>query len=289
MTDPARRDPLLGEPRGGVDAATITDASASAATSTDASASAAAANAVLARPDRSRPEPLWHQIVQTLRATIEEGIWSPGEQLPGETQLCEMLGVSRITVRRATAELEALGLIRREQGRGTFVRSSRLVAGSDRVTSFSSDMRTLGLVPGSRLLDSRRIVADARTLSALELREGSEVLVLERLRTGDGQPVGIQTTHLVGALVPGLDPAEIGDGSLYELLATRFGLVADLATEVYRIGTASAEDAERLALREGDPVFVVIRIASQGGRPFEFTTSHMRADRFEIRTSIGQR
>jgi GntR family transcriptional regulator len=244
---------------------------------------------LLVRPDRSRPEPLWHQAVQTLSATIEEGIWSPGEQLPGEQQLCEMLGVSRITVRHALRELEARGLILREQGRGTFVRSSRLVAGSDRVTSFSGDMRTLGLTPGSRLLDGRRVLADARTASALELREPGEVLVLERLRTGDGEPVGIQTTHLRGELVPGLDPRDIGDGSLYELLAERFGLVADLASEVYRVGTATAEDADRLAIAEGSPVFVVIRIASANGRPFEFTTSRMRADRFEIRTAIGGR
>ncbi|PJI51733.1 hypothetical protein CTI14_54570, partial [Methylobacterium radiotolerans] len=45
----------------------------------------------------------------------------PDEKLPSEPELCERFGVSRITVRRAVADLEGLGIVRRQQGRGTFV------------------------------------------------------------------------------------------------------------------------------------------------------------------------
>lgn len=52
---------------------------------------------------------------------IKRNSLSPGDRLPTEPQLTEMLGVSRITVRRAVSELEARGLLKKVQGSGTFL------------------------------------------------------------------------------------------------------------------------------------------------------------------------
>jgi GntR family transcriptional regulator len=240
----------------------------------------------LNRPDRSRPEPLWHQVAQTLSATIEEGIWSPGDQLPGEERLCEMLGVSRITIRHALRKLEDQGVVRKEHGRGTFVRSSRLVGGAQAVTSFSREMAELGRTPGSVLLDIEVVLSDARTTSALELSEPQPVLRIRRLRTGDGEPIGIQTAHLLRDVVPDLEGHELAHRSLYDLLRERYGVVPTAAHEVYRVGTATPEEAAILEIEPGTPVFVVLRVANSESGPFEFTTSTMRADRYEIRTTL---
>lgn len=242
----------------------------------------------LGRADRSRPEPLWHQVSQTLSASIEQGIWSPGDQLPTESELCELLGVSRITIRHAIRKLEEQGLVRKEHGRGTFVRASRLAGGAESVTSFSREMVALGRTPGSVLLGAEVVPADAITASALGVPEGSEVLRIRRLRTGDGLPIGIQTAHLLRVFVPDFDGTEVADRSLYDLLQERFGLVAVEANEVYRVGTASPDEADILGVEAGAPVFTVLRVArSEQGR-FEFTTSTMRGDRYEIRSTLRQ-
>lgn len=47
----------------------------------------------LQKPDRRRPEPLWHQAEMALRGLIEGGEWSAGSQLPNEDRLGEMLGI----------------------------------------------------------------------------------------------------------------------------------------------------------------------------------------------------
>ena len=107
--------------------------------------------------DRRRPEPLWHQAERAIRARIEAGEWPAGSQIPAEDRLCEWLGVSRITVRHALRNLEALGLLRREHGRGTFVRSATVVAGARGLTSFSDEMAALGLAVGSRRSEERRV------------------------------------------------------------------------------------------------------------------------------------
>ena len=74
---------------------------------------------------------------------------------PNEAKLGEMLGVSRITMRHALRNMEEWGLLRREQGRGTFVRSSTVIAGVRGPTSLTQEMADRGLAIGSRNLSSR--------------------------------------------------------------------------------------------------------------------------------------
>jgi len=238
------------------------------------------------RADRSRPEPLWHQAEQALRALIADGTWPDGTQLPNEGKLSEMLGVSRITIRHALRNIEESGLLRREHGRGTFVRTSTVTAGVRGLTSFTQEMADRGLVVGSRVLEMVELPATPEVASALEIAEGDKVVKVRRLRAGNNQPIGIQTAFLPATRVPGF--LDIGQPvpSLYELLRARFGITPQVAREIYRVGTVSAADAALLDVEAGSPAFVVQRITSDARGPFEYTVSIMRGDRYEIRSRL---
>lgn len=71
--------------------------------------------------DRTSFIPLHAQLKTALRRKILDGSLVPTAALPSESALCRTYGVSRITVRRALAGLEAEGLVRRAAGRGTYV------------------------------------------------------------------------------------------------------------------------------------------------------------------------
>lgn len=240
----------------------------------------------LRRPDRSRPEPLWHQAEEALREMILRGEWKDGDQLPNETRLTDLLGVSRITLRHALRRLEESGLLRREHGRGTFVRRSTIVAGVRGLTSFTEEMRSLGASPTTRFSRAVEDKADEEVAAALGLEPGDPVVRLRRLRLGDGQPVGVQTAFLPLARVPGFLPLEGELGSLYALLRDRWGIVAREAEELYRVGTVAPEDAEDLGIPPGSPAFEVRRRTSDAQGPFEYVQSTMRADRYEIRSKL---
>lgn len=239
-----------------------------------------------AKPNRRRPEPLWHQAEQAIRAMIVSGEWAAGAQIPNEERLCAMLGVSRITVRHALRNLEDSGLLSREHGRGTFVRSATVVAGVRGLTSFSQEMANLGLEVGSRVLDIRVAPADADTAAALEMEEGVPVVQLRRLRLGNGLPIGIQTAHLPESRVPDFLDTAAELRSLYDTLKRRYGIAPIEAREVYRIGAVREEEADLLQLPAGSPAFVVERVTFDGRGPFEFTVSTMRGDRYEIRSIL---
>src|SRR4051812_24222717 len=242
--------------------------------------------ATLARPDRQRPEPLWHQVEQSVRAAIDGGSWRSGARIPGEDELTKVLGVSRITVRHALSNLQSAGVLRREHGRGTFVRSARLVADTRALMSFSQEMAALGLDTGTRVLDVSWDTASDRVAEALEVAETTAVVRVRRLRFGGGQAIGVQTAHLGGDRVDGLSSVNIGDGSLYQLLRDRYALYPVLAQELYRVGVAGTAEAELLGIAAGDAVFVVERITSDERGPFEYTTSTMHGDRYEIRSTL---
>src|SRR4030095_6758641 len=95
---------------------------------------------VLPPLDESSAQPLYQQLQRALRGAIENGIIGPDVPLPPSRAPAKMLGVSRITVRKAIDELVEDGLLIRKQGSGTFV-SNRVEKNFAKLTSFSEDMR----------------------------------------------------------------------------------------------------------------------------------------------------
>lgn len=79
-------------------------------------------NRALLKPIAAKPgEPLYVTVREVMRGHVNEGLFVPGQQLPSTKQLSESLDVSLVTVHRALRELVAGGVLRRGQGRGTFV------------------------------------------------------------------------------------------------------------------------------------------------------------------------
>src|SRR6185369_2216490 len=74
------------------------------------------------KPARAKSQTLTEVAEQEIRTAIADGVYRPGAQLPAESELVQMLGVSRTVVREALRLLEDDGLITRRHGIGTFVR-----------------------------------------------------------------------------------------------------------------------------------------------------------------------
>lgn len=75
--------------------------------------------------------PKYQVVFDALRADIESGRLPAGGRVPSEADLVTRFGASRITVGRAVRDLQALGLVERRVGSGTYVRRPALAAGSD--------------------------------------------------------------------------------------------------------------------------------------------------------------
>jgi GntR family phosphonate transport system transcriptional regulator len=142
---------------------------------------------------------LWRQIVGTLQADIASGTHKPGTRLPTEAELSAQFGVNRHTVRRALEELSRDGLVRVEQGRGSFVAEDVLDYTVGARTRFSEWIQKHNKEPSGIVRQLREIPADQRIAAGLAVRAGSRVVLLERLGFADDRPVSL-TRHYFPAL-----------------------------------------------------------------------------------------
>ena len=124
---------------------------------------------------------MWRQIVARLQGDIATGGLKPGTQLPTEAGVSAQFGVNRHTVRRALEELSRDGLVRVEQGRGSFVAEDVLDYNVEARTRFSEWIRKHNKEPSGIVRQLREITADQRVTAGLGVRSGSRVVVLERL------------------------------------------------------------------------------------------------------------
>lgn len=227
--------------------------------------------------------PLYHQLKASLMRDIDAGRWRPGEQLPTEDALMERFQVSKITVRQALRDLQQLGYIRREQGRGTFVQGPPLEEGPRDLKSFTAEMQGHGLTATSRVLEQGLIDAPGDIASCLDIGEGEPVFRLQRLRFADGEPMGLQTAYVPAKLVPGIERLSFADASLYDILAARFSLYPASARETHKAVAVPEDAAPLLRVPAGSPALAAERLTSLAdGRPLECVHSIMRGDRYKV-------
>lgn len=239
--------------------------------------------------DKGLPIPLYHQLKTILLNKIEEGEWKPEEQLPTESELANQFNVSKITVRQALKEIADLGIVRREQGRGTFVEKPKVQQGPRALTGFTDEMRRHGLPAASKVLEKSIMEATPELAEALQVPVGSRLFVLKRLRLAEGEPMGIQTAHLPMELVPGLMDEPFENISLYALLQSKYGLRAANARETHFAVLVEPDQADLLGAPAGSPALAAERVTFlPGGRPLELVHSIMRGDRYKIVLDLVQ-
>ncbi len=134
---------------------------------------------------------VWKRIETALRQEIETGALAAGSRMPTEAQLATRFSVNRHTIRRAIEALSRAGLVRVEQGRGSFVAEELLDYAVGPRTRFSEWIRRHSKEPSGQNVDLRLVGADAATASGLGVAVGSDVVILERLGFADGRPVSL--------------------------------------------------------------------------------------------------
>jgi len=237
--------------------------------------------------DKSQGLPLYLQLKTVLLDRIRQGHWKANDRLPSEDELGVEFGVSKVTVRQAVRDLAQAGLVRREQGRGTFVADTQIRFGPRLLTSFTDEMRETGMVAGSRVLEQKVAPAAEETARKLQLSIGAEVFVLSRLRLAAGEPMGLQTVYVPCRLADGLFEIDFGVASLYETLEKRFGLAPDHASQTHFATQADRKQAKLLKIKEGSALLGGERLTFlRGGRPLELTYSAMRGDRYQIELKL---
>lgn len=228
---------------------------------------------------------LWRQIADMIRSDIATGAAGADGKLPPEIKLAERYRVNRHTVRSAIAALEQEGVLRSEQGRGTFIRRrKRLSYPIGKRTRFSAGLGNQAGSTRTRLLQSSNEDASETVAEALGLTPGDPVIRLDTVSEADGVPVSRATSWFNAGRFAGIDRAFGEHASITKALA------ACGVTDYVRKSTtiearhASAEDIDLLGLSAGAIVLVTRAVnAEAGGNPIQYAESRFAADRVELK------
>lgn len=224
----------------------------------------------------------YEQTVRMIQQHISDHGLHPGDRLPPETEFAKLAGVSLITVRRAMAELAMRGLVRREQGRGTYVQATLIDAETTRLGSLKETMGGEHEL-GTSLIRVVPRESASRERSALQMGRSQKVWEVVRLRTIDSEPVILEIARVPVALAPQLDRdlTDEPSGSLYRLLAQEYALEEGYEEQTLVVEKAGPHAKEYLGLGHDDVAVVISGVSyTPEGVPFDAFRLTFKAFRF---------
>jgi len=219
------------------------------------------------------------EIADALRRAIDREEYTVGSRLPAETDLAAQYDVSRGTVRQAVAALTAEGLIGSRQGARRVVLASRRSQSFAELRSFAQWARAMGREATGQVVAQEYRPATAEDAVRLQLRAGTPVLHVLRVRGLDGEPVLLERTVYADWISPAVEPIEADCPSVTQRLYDDTGLVFAYGEHVIDAVAAGAQDADLLSVRRTSPLLRVRRVTTtREGRPVEWSDDRYRSD-----------
>jgi len=233
---------------------------------------------------------LYHRVFLVLRDQIDNGRYPPGSVLPSEQEVCREFGVSRVTSRRALAELAAAGVIYRQQGRGTFVRED--IAASRRLANtpaLTGQIRDFLDQCKSTLHEFDYLSAPEPIRDALGHEEGDSGIYQRavRIRKVEDRPV-LQAITWVRESLGRHWAAEDLTNTPVKSLVRRAGIELTGGTQFTTAVLCEPVVAERLDVMVGAPLLrVERRLFDSAGHVHVHVEMVARPDRFKLQMELG--
>ncbi|MBJ7536086.1 UTRA domain-containing protein [Marinomonas transparens] len=152
---------------------------------------------------------------------IRDNKLKSGTKLPSEREIGEAFKVTRVTVRQALQNLEAEGLIYRQNRRGWFVTPPAVVYDPASHLSFNRYVAEQGSTPHTEKLAQQVEPANAKIAQLMCITEGTPVLFLHRRRYINLRPILIEKMYINLDLLPGLENEDLSQ-SLSQLLQQKY-------------------------------------------------------------------
>jgi GntR family transcriptional regulator len=209
-----------------------------------------------------------------------------GQAIPSERQLSAELDISRPTLRAVVDDLVRDGRLIREHGRGMFVGNPR-IAQQITGTHGATYPRASGAWT-SRVLSHGTIQAGNVIGNRLRVTPNTAVLRIARQRLVNGEPICLETIHVLQEIVPDFDVQAIEQNSFYALLQERYGVIPTDAEQTHSAAASDATESALLGIALDAPILILERTTrDQNGRRFEFTRAAYRGDRYQVSTQLS--
>ena len=204
-----------------------------------------------------------------------------GELIPTETELCSIFSISRPTVRQAINELVTEGFLFRLKGKGTFISRPKIHQDFMMILeSFNDEMKDKGLTPKTKVIQFKLEKASEIVAEKLRVAEGSDIVLLERLRSANDEPIVLVETHLPNGTVHNILEKDLENESLYKIIERDYGYTIEKAIRTIEPSIAGEYEANLLGIKKGVPIQYIETVTYlDNGSPIEYSIAKYRGDR----------
>lgn len=220
-------------------------------------------------------------ITEQIKQDIKDGKLTRGQQLPSEKQFAQTLNVSRATLREALRILEEENIVTRKHGVGTFINQQPVFkSGIEELQSMTNMIKSENKQPGTEVLSSKYVYADADDCKNLQMAQNDRVLRIKRVRTADGHPLVYcidkipehllhRENHLLG-------------GSLFSFLEEQNIMISYAKADIQTI-SYDEEISTSLQCGADTPLLILQQLHySVNDQPVLHSTNYFRSDRFSF-------
>ena len=241
--------------------------------------------------DPSNPMPKYLQISHWLRELIRSGRYKRGEKLPSEVELSKICRVHRNTLRQAITDLVSQGILRKEKGFGTFITSDGPVSVKHtlkQISSFKDDLSEIGIQEKTVILKAEVVESPALVAERLFLGPGRKVVMVRRLRTGDGIPLIYEESYLPNDMFQGITEMDL-TGSMYKIITREFKTVLERCEQDIMAVNLNRKIARLLTLPENSAgLFMESVTYNDNNIPVEVLFSYYRGDKYRFEIELGR-
>ncbi len=220
---------------------------------------------------------------EVLRERILEGKYEPDSAFPTENELCQEFGVSRITVRQALMILTSDNLIRREQGRGTFL-MGRSKGPKFRISLFGhvDDLFELGTHTTLKLHSRKLIQPDPDLAGDMGLKEGERLYLFEGVRHCYCEQFAFFQGYVPEEIGRNIQKREVQGPLLIECVERKALKKVKRAHQAISAMAAGEKIAKLIKVKKGSPLLVVKRIYfARSGNPLEMAITSFPGGAFQ--------
>jgi len=232
--------------------------------------------------------PLYEQLKHTIVADIISGAYAYGDRLPSELSLAAQFGISRITVRRAVAELVEEGYLSSQQGKGTFVDFKTAKQQYRYFGGFSESANDGVKKKSSRIILKETIPANGSLSEKLRVAIGTKVILLRRIMMDGDKPYMLDNAYFIEKMYPGILPLLADNVSTFSIMREKYGVVFARADKTLGVVRAGSEECKLLGCVPGDPLFSITKIIwNEQNIPVHYSHYYVLGDRCVYTISIA--
>lgn len=224
--------------------------------------------------------PLYEQVMEAISDDIKNEVYTYGQIIPKENDLCKIYSVSNRTIKRALDILVQSGVLRRVKGKGTYVLYQKIKQEFTHVIKdFSEELLQRGIYPKTVVIEKKVVPSNKTLQEKLCLTKNEKVLKIVRLRYANDEPLLVLTTYLPYTRNQFLLDKNFENISIYDYFKEE-NIKLKRVNRVFEVQKIDKKNAELLTINPNEPVLYFETMAfTDNDLPIEFSRCIYRGDR----------